>query len=306
MRRPQPKKLDALILLARAAGGRRKRQSIIAGLVLLAVFLLLGGLLAGLLWPEPSPGKLGLTLFDRLTIPDGPVSLIAQVESENEGSRLSGREVHFEVPTTGLHLQAVTDRAGVAAASTSFPAGEQVIDVQAGYPGNVRKHERGAQGRGRVFVWPPETDILVVDADHSLTDIEPTAFRAMNNSDIPPLKEARDALRALKPRFHVVYWSQLATRPAHYTQLRAWLEGSWNPAQQLPDGPLLNESPGEGAGPDLGKGYRRVVAVSRAPDACDRFRSLGFETYLVGDAAAPVQEVHKVADWPGLVERLSR
>src|SRR5262249_31656901 len=139
----------------------------------------------------------------------------------------------------GWQAQAMTDTRGRASATASFPASEQPHNVQTGYPGNSGRPERGAMTLGRVFVWPSDAPILIVDADRSLSQLDETRYAGKNNAEIQPVPEALTALRSLRDRFRLVYWTRFAGRPVAYIQLRAWLESAWNPAQQFPDGPVL-------------------------------------------------------------------
>jgi hypothetical protein len=307
MRRQQSKKMDALVLLAKAAGGRRKRQSIIALVILVGAGIGVVALFLWLIWPEPHPGRWALALYDQLALPSEPVALLAQLEAEQEGVRLSGRQIHFDDPATNWQDQGTTDARGRARATASFSASEPPHVLQAGYPGNPGRHERGALASGRVFAWPADAEILVVDADRSLSELDETRYSSRNNADIQPVPDVLSALRSLRGRFRLVYWTRFADRPVAYIQLRAWLESAWNPAQQFPDGPVMlaGEDATSGLASLRQRFQGRVLGGSRDPEFAEMAAGAGMESYLVGNAESVPQVVRRMQDWTALVKTLA-
>src|SRR5262245_20241148 len=129
MRRQTSKKMDALVLLAQAASGRRKRQSIISLVIVLGVLVGVGALFFWLIWPSRQPGRWELALFDQLALPTEVVALAAELEPEHEGVRLSGRAILFEEPATGWKAQSTTDASGRARATGEFPPSDRPHDL---------------------------------------------------------------------------------------------------------------------------------------------------------------------------------
>jgi hypothetical protein len=318
MRRPAPrKKLDALILLAKASGGRRRRQSLAGLLVCLALVLACGGLLLAWIWPEPPLGRPLLALFDTLALPDEPARLTARLEPSDpqvHEARLAGLPVHFEEAITGLRTRADADRRGVAVAEARFPLAARPYEVTAGYPGDPRRGQRGAQGRGRVFVWPADSSLAVVDADSALADADPEHFQAVNNLDVKPRAGAVAAVRGLTAKYAIVYVSGRARRTAHYLKLHAWLDSGFVPTQQFPAGPVLTAC----AEDETAAARRSVLAAVRArftekpigitadAEAAADFQQQGLETFLIGAGENAPEGVTKVADWAALTRKLGQ
>jgi hypothetical protein len=317
MRRPAPKKkLDALILLAKASGGRRRRQTVVGLLVCLALALACGGLLVFWIWPEPRLGRPNLAVFDTLAHPDEPARLIARLEPSDpqvQGVRLSGLPVSFEEATSGLSAQVATDRSGVATCEGTFPLAPQPLEVAAGYPGDARRGQRGAQGRGRVFVWPADKTLVVVDADSALTAADSGQFQTTNNLDVKPLPGAVAAVRGLAAKYAIVYLTGTARQAAPYIKLRAWLDGGFVPGQQLPAGPVLTAC----AEADAAAARRSVLAalkgrfagkalgVTADAEVAAEYRQEGLETFLIGGGENGPEGVTSVADWEALAKKLT-
>jgi hypothetical protein len=262
-----------------------------------------------LIWPDPPPGRWALAFFDQVALPLESVDLTAQLEPEREGVKLSGRPVFFEDPATGWEAQGTSNAKGRATAVASFAAADGPHNLQARYPGNPRRSERGVSSPGRVFVWPSEADVLVVDADRSLTDFDESRYASTNNADIPPLAGALAALRSLRGRFRIVYWTRFAARPVANIRLRAWLESAWNPAQQFPDGPVLSAEQ-ESADGRLGEFRQqfkgKMVGVSRDPESARSFAAAGLDAYFIGDPPPDAGKIRSVPDWPAVVRALTQ
>lgn len=309
MRPRKPKRLDALLILARASGGRRKRQSLIALLVILALLLVVGVLVVWWVWPGPKSTRPVLVVYDQLALPGETVTLSARLEpSEPEaaGLVLSGREVHFEEAKSGFQARATTGRDGIASVSFSAPAVEGLLDVVASYPGNPRRGERGAQARGRVFVVSNAVAVLLVDAGPSLTDLDEPTFWAANNMDLRPQPEALAALRALQKDYRLVYWAPAAHALPRYGKLRAWLESGSMPAQQFPTGAVLAPAPAESVTSfsDLQRRFQgNLVGVTGDAATARAMREQGLQTYLVGAAELP--EGVTAVSWAALPKALA-
>lgn len=311
MRRQGQKKLDAIILLAKASGGRRKHQSLVAILVLFTLFLVLGGLFVWWIWPAPKPGPLAMAVYDQVSLPDEPAPLCARLAANEpgaEGMKFSGREVHFQETRSGLSAKVATDRDGVACTEIRLRASEDPAEVLAGYPGNTKTLERGVQARGRVYVWPGDAAVLLVDADRGLSDTDESRFQTMNNIDIRPSPEALSALRALRTKFRIAYWSSAAQAPARYSKLRAWLERGWDPAQRFPDGPVLTNYRGD-AGTvltDMKRRFQgRLIGVTSQPEIAMAFQDSGLDTHLLTEQGEVRGGVTAVNSWPALLKALS-
>jgi hypothetical protein len=318
MRRPAPrKKFDALILLAKASTGRRRRQSVAGLLVCLALALACGGLLLAWIWPAPPLGRLNLALFDTLALPEESLRLAARLEPSDpqvQEARLAGLPIHFEEAVTGLRARANADRRGVASCEASFPVAPRPYEVTAGYPGDPGRGQRGAQGRGRVFVWAADTALVLVDADSALTDADPERFQASNNLDVKPLAGAVAAARGLAAKYAILYVSGNARRVAHYVKLHAWLESGFMPTQQFPAGPVLTactEDDAAAARQGVVAAVKsrftgRMVGITGDVEAAADFQRQGLETFLLGAGDKAPEGVTPVADWAALARKLGQ
>jgi len=319
MRHVPPKKPDAITLLAQA-GAAKRRRSPVPILVSVAIVVGVLTLLAWWIWPGAEPRQLVLAGYDALARPGDSVTLRAQIEPldpETAGVRLSGYDLYFVEPGSELEAKVATDEAGAGSVEHTF-AGPAEAPVEVIVRGPGRDGRRGApETSTRVFLWPAEAPLLVVDADHALADAEPADFQAGYNPDIRPLPGALAALQALAGTHHVVYLTAEADRPVAYLKLAAWLRRSWAPVEQFPDGPLL----GRALHPEAedAAGFRRAalaglkerfhgpaVGLARRPEEARLFHAAGLRTFLIGGAAEAPEGVAAIASWAELMKRLEK
>ncbi len=309
---PDNKKIDALLLLARATLADRRRRSPFRLLVIVALFVALLALFIWLVRPKPRPPQLMMAAFDQVTLPDRTVQLSAGVEPIEAGSAeadLSGCLLYFEERKTGLLAKEATGQSGTALVPCTFPAGGEKVEVMVRYPGD-QDRRRGAEAKARVFVWPAETRMLIVDADHALADIDEAKLWTTSNLDIRPLPGAAATLRTARAKYHIVYLTAAADRPSRYSKLRAWLE-------QFPDGPLLARA---GATTETdAAAYKRhaldglkerfrapmVGIVKRVEDA-HIFRDAGLQSFLVGENVKVPEGIGVAKSWEELAKPLAK
>src|SRR5206468_11684683 len=123
-RRPASKKMDALVLLAKATAGPRRRRSLTAFLVVVGIGLIVGALVIWWFMPGPPGAPLTLALYDQVALADEPVKLVAAVQPvapAEEAEDLAGCVIHFTEFQSGLQQKAETDRLGLARCETRFP-----------------------------------------------------------------------------------------------------------------------------------------------------------------------------------------
>ena len=174
---------------------------------------------------------------------------------------------------------------------------------------------RGAQATSRVFVWPPETSVLLVDAERALADGDPEKLWTANNLDIRPWSGAVTALRAARAKYRICYLSAGVDQPARYNKLRAWLECGWAlESEQFPDGPLLAPA---GCLPLSGVEFLQVtfkqlrqcfhgaaVAVTAENENARCLHQAGWRTFLLSETGEAPEGVMVIKSWSELSQRL--
>src|SRR5207237_6938010 len=93
------------------------------------------------------------------------------------------------------HQKLLTDRDGQVSVSRSFSPTEKPVEILVRYPGDEQR-QRGSQATLRVFVWPSETRLLLVDTERTLPAGEEATLWNANNLDIRPRPGAVATLRA--------------------------------------------------------------------------------------------------------------
>jgi hypothetical protein len=314
----ESKKKDALVLLAKAALADRRRRFPLS-LVVTLLLLLLG--LGGLAWwimHRPGLPALTLAAFDQVALPDQTVRLAGRVEPIEAASpdvNLAGCDLYFQGKTGEALGKIATGPDGMAGVERSFPAADQPMEFLVRYPGEENRR-RGSQATGRVFVWPPNTALLVVDADHALATVAEPKLWTTNNLDLRPQAGAAAALRSGRGKYRIVYLTAAADRPMRYNKLRAWLERGAPVQEQFPDGPVLSRAGRQAAAEpvafqrailsSLKERYQgTVVAVAGRAEEGRLFHELGLKTYLVGDVPDAPEGVVVVKTWAELGKRLA-
>jgi hypothetical protein len=258
-----------------------------------------------------------LASFDEVALPDETISLCARVESLGEvrsGANLVGCPLYFQDLKNDRREQSATDRDGRVTLQRSFSACAVPIEIMVRYPGEGPQ-PHGNQAKSRVFVWPPEADLLVVDAELALADIDETSLWTANNLDIRPKPGAVALLRPARAKYRIAYLSTGADRPARYIKLRAWLERGWAPEQeQFPDGPLLAPACDplrstaeflQAKLKDLKERFHgTTVAITARGEHALLFQEAGWQTFLLNATAEKPEGVKVVSSWSELNGRL--
>lgn len=241
MAAPEPKKPDPLVLLARASAAKRRRP----WWPVILLLLLIGGAVSGVLWwfwPRGEYPAVAVALFDQLAVPEEKVTLTACLEPTEpyeKDPNLANQGLYIQAANPEEFQQIPTDAGGFASLGRAFPAQPEPVELLIRYPG-IPGRRRGSEATGRVFVWPAESALLLVDADTALAEIEIDTFWTVNRLDVRPRRDAAAALRDAAKKSRVVYVSTAADRPTRYNKLRAWLTGhTTNEKDAFPNGPLL-------------------------------------------------------------------
>ncbi len=311
MRRDGKKPMDALFVLATASFGGRRRRSLTRIVVTFLVVLLLLALPIYFLWPEPEQPSLLLAACDQVAIPGEATSLCACVEPMGEDKTqaiLARRNLYFHDLQAEWEQRVATDGAGMVTLHKNLSSVAATVEIMVRYPGDGRRRP-GAQAKARVFVWPPETPLLMVDADHALADVNAATLWDANNLDIRARPGAVAALRAARAKYRIGYLSVGADLPSRYNKLRAWLERGWAPEQeQFPDGPVLSRTcrpPVSDASEflqatlkDFKQRFRgTMVAITGDGVNAQLLSEAGWQTYLLTEAGHAPNGVTVIKSW---------
>jgi hypothetical protein len=318
MRRDGPKPMDALLVLAKASFGGRRRRSPVRIVVSILVLLLLVALPTYLLWPGPEQPPLLLASFDQVVEPGETITLCARLEpagEETAGANVTHCRLYFHDLQSDWRMEATTDRDGMATAERSFAAADAPIEIIVRYPGDGAR-QPGTQAKSRVFVWAPEAGLFMVDVDSTLPDVDAENLWIASNLDIRPRSGAVDCLRAARARYRIGYLCAAADRPSRYNKLRTWLERAWAPEQeQVPDGPLLARScrlPGSEAAEFLqttlsdlrARFHGTLIGVTGDRDKAQLFHAAGWRAFLLDDLGDVPEGITAVKSWSELKQRL--
>lgn len=186
-------------------------------------------LMAWWLYPTaPLPLMQVLVLDEVCTPGETPHAHVQLYAAENEPPHLAGRNVLFLGPaiSTPGGIGARTGEFGRASIALTNDAKEPVLEFYVRHYVESRKLEMTHPKRGRIFVWPRDARLLIVDIDDTLNLKEPN----------------KDALAALKKAdadgWHIVYVSTVEA-PERIEKIRTWLETQEADAD-WPAGPQLN------------------------------------------------------------------
>jgi hypothetical protein len=308
MRPARSKKTDAIAILLKSSFGGRRR-SLWRLVLLLALFLGLAGLLALWLWPSAVPMQLIMAAPDVVALPEEPTKICAQLEAfkpEQRDLALAGCELYFQA-AADLLGKAPTNRAGTASLQARFAGSADPIPLMVRYAG-IKDRQRGAQADAKVFVWRPDSSLVVVDVDHVLAVQAGEALWETNNLDLRPQEGALGSLRAAAGNNKIVYLSPGSDTPFRYNKVHSWLSQTGRAgAEHFPAGPLLAPVCGDepawlenvlGSLGERFQGKRKAVAGREAEARA--LATAGFETYLIGrDHEAP-EGIRVVPTWKEL------
>ncbi len=317
MRRGDTKKTDAILLLAKAALADRRRRSPATILVTLALLLIFLTALAWWFWPRPELPPILLAAYDQVALPEEPVPLVACVEprdSDRGDVSLAGCDLYFqEVKSSQLLGKVVTQSDGSATLEKGFPASDLPAEIMVRYPGQQARR-RGLADKARVFIWPTDSPLLLVDADHALAELAEDKLWTANNLDIRPRPGAAATLRKLRAKYHIIYLAAAADRPSRYGKLRAWLERGAPAQEQFPDGPViapLSRAPDSDpatfertiSAEFKGRFRGPIAAITNRTQSAQLFHESGMQTFQLGEAAE-VEGIVVLKTWSDLAGHL--
>jgi hypothetical protein len=230
-----PRKDDELTQQLRTAIRRSrpwKKGRKVATWVTLA---LVAALLAWWFWPRPVPASVYVVAFDQLTVPDQLTPLRIATEPVDSKAEFWGKQEVFveelkaqRVPGDEPKLVKLrTDATGLAVADWQFTSTPLFALIEARCP-DVRT-KRSDESRARVFVWPAQTPLLVVELTAETKTGDGYAAMAV----------ALDKAQAAG--WKVVYLATGPDRPRKYEDLRDWAHQQMaaDHGEKLPAGPVL-------------------------------------------------------------------
>ena len=281
--------------------GRARRLVTIASLMM--------DLVAPAVAPSPSRANddsryaVKLTVYDQLLLPGEPIALEAKLEHDGIAGLnpdMRGYPLRFTIPTV-LDQEVMTAREGVAALSVrSSHASEGPTRVIVRFPGS-RLH-RPVEVAGRIFVWPAASPILMIDIDHTISDLREFDVLFTENAHIPALPGAVEALATLARRYRIIYLT--ARDHALYNKTRAWLRGAASPRARCSRATTTSGRRGapssETSSPSSRRRYPNVaVGVGDRPDDAQAYLDNGMKTLIIdptGEGRFPGQ-VLVVSSW---------
>jgi hypothetical protein len=287
----------------RSAARRRRPWTVGSALLALLVFGVPPALLAWWFWPRPHPPAMIVTGFDHFAITGKAVMLRAGTEpAELSDKRWGGLDLFFEEISaegagTGEAVKVRTDENGFAAIKWRPKAAASVTEIEVRYLDEGTKPVRFDVARCRIFSWPAESRVLIVD-------VQPTLKKA---TDWPQVAKA--LADAQKEGWQVVYLATSASEPTMYRKLRDWMiEKMGSEAESLPLGPVLAREKMLAGEPDV-SARKNVLAMIK-----NEFS--GPVLYLSAEGGLKLQSVAKdggfggdplpVQDWEKLVKTLPK
>jgi hypothetical protein len=245
------RQLRAAVRRSRPWGKGRKVVAVVA----LAVVALP---LAWWFWPRPEPVHVEVIAFDQLTVPGQETTVRIGTEAVDPKAESWGdQQVYWqELKPPGAQTAADdtvtlrTDKKGMATVKRPFAATPPYALVEARYLDKRSKPPWESASRGRVFVWPVKTRLVVIE----LT----TENKSADN--MAALSAALEEAQAMG--WKVVYLALGPARPLGYQAERDWAHQQMAEdakPHQLPTGPVLGRST-YFAGADLQQAREEILA----------------------------------------------
>jgi hypothetical protein len=240
-------------------------------------------ILAMMLWwflPRAQPPVLQVVAFDDVFTPDekpiarGQLFAPPGVES---ALRLSGQQIAFDDQNHEASVKSDDKGQGTA----EWPTENE--EIAAFFVRFIDRNRRqgSAKESGRLYIWPKNAKIVLVDADETLTDAHDDAARVLD--------------QAVENGWHIAYLALAGEKANDFRQARSRIDN----LVKLPKGPYLGRRQYP-APPDSLESARReavqslrskfkgqMVAVVQAADTAMALQGLGVRVIRIGDAATP-------------------
>jgi hypothetical protein len=288
--KPPAPQADALARQLKHSLAHRRPRPWKLVLVTLAGSVLMLVLLAWWLYPGPKPALLQIIALDVVCPRDETPHVRAQLYAPPEDNalrRLSGYTVVFRKPSLPLApdaapRQVVAKSNERGQASVEWPVDDDLtaFDVLHIDPDT----RRGSRDDARIYVWPKNAPLLIVDADETLVGDELDA-------------QASETLtKAVNEGWHIVYLSLTSAQPHEFRKARGWIEEH----SKLPKGPVVGRlhfsaaETIEQARHEVLKQLQRqfqgsMRAVVRSAESARVCQEIDVRAIVLGGAAAPAQ-----------------
>jgi hypothetical protein len=296
MKRDPNRKLDPETMLALAKARTRQDRRAVSYLIAAAIMLLILGVVWWLLWPEDPP-RFNLAAYDSVAVSDETIPLSARLEPEGttRSNNLEGLDLRYQIKETQTDETRATDTGGRAVLDWQPPKGKSTVVEFMVRHQHKENPKNVVRDQGRVFIWPTDAKLLVVDVDHALTE----GVDGLAANTAPTLRPGATAtLRVLAPKYKIVYLSAGAGEPGRYKKLRSWLP------QMVPAGPLLGPPAGGvdklfiGHIEELKKRFSQpaLCVTGRATEA-QMALDAGWKAVVIGDAKDLPAGATSIAGW---------
>ena len=302
MKRDPSRKLDPERMLALAKTRKRQDRRVVSYLIAGAIMVLCLGGISWFLWPEDPP-RFNLAAYDAVAVPDESIKLFASIRAEgnDRSAAIKGLAMRFQVTATQKDETQFTDSAGSAAIEWRAPKDKNAVVEFMVRHQSAENPRHAIRNQGRVFIWPADSNLLVVDVDHALTE----GIEGLAGNTAPKLRSgAVESLRRLSQKYNIAYLCTGTTDPGTYKKLRSWLQ------LQTPSGPLI----GNPAASDMFIGVQirqfsnqftrpGVVVVGRSEEA-QLAIDAGWKAIIIGGGPPVGSAAIAVQSWTELVKEL--
>lgn len=235
--RPAPPSADELGRKLQGSLSRRRFSAMRIILAALVVSVLLLGGLALWLYPRaPEPALQAIALDGAFRTGTPPVARarLLPLADAGEDVRLGGRVVVFVAggpPRPGEpphEVKTESDERGWARADWPAPAGAGPAEYLARHV-DIR-NRRGSTDRGRLFVWPKESTIVLIDIEEALAEAAPPHWNADTVEHVKLRAGAAEALRQFaKENVRVALLAAAAPTWPEFGRVRTWAERRLGP-----------------------------------------------------------------------------
>jgi len=294
---------DEITRRLREAARRKRPWTLFNFLLTVLMFGPPLGLLVWWFWPRAHPPELIVIAFDQVAQP-GKVVMVRAATEPLDGSenRWGGLDLFFEeVAPIGGHggetRKVQTNEQGLAQTEWRLNTPAPVAEIEVRYLDEWMRPPWFDRARCRVFNWPPDARLLVVD-------IEPTL---KNAGDWAALAKA--LAEAHKGGWQVAYLAVSADTPLIYRKLRDWMvqQSAWEP-DALPAGPVLARQTLFGGQADA-VARKKLLAGLKAEFAGPVLyitADQGLKLHTVGNSGDFTGEPVPVAGWAKLAAALPK